>query len=274
MSSSREEVTKLHKQLIDQWGKGNLSNVGKQLSHLKLAILNISFLPTSSQSATTNPAIWKTDLMMARDFLEIGSLYSVAAKDIPSFERYVSQLKCYYFDYQKYLPESTLKYQILGLNLLCLLSQNRVADFHTELELLPAQVIASNVHIVHPVSLEQYLMEGRYNKVFYSKGNVPAESYTFFIDILLNTIRVEIASCMEAAYNQLSIEEAKRILFFKSAKEIEDFVVSQGKKWRVQGNQIIFSLPTDSKSKEPEQLPSKQLITQVVSYARELEMIV
>ncbi len=39
------------------------------------------------------------------------------------------------------------------------------------------------------VSLFQYLMEGSYNKVFLAKGNIPAESYTFFIDILLDTIR-------------------------------------------------------------------------------------
>ena len=40
----------------------------------------------------------------------------------------------------------------------------------------------------HPCPL-QYLMEGSYNKVFLAKGNIPAESYTFFIDILLDTIR-------------------------------------------------------------------------------------
>ena len=63
------------------------------------------------------------------------------------------------------LPESAYKYQLLGLNLLFLLSQNRVAEFHTELELLPADQIQSNVYIRHPLSLEQYLMEGSYNKV-------------------------------------------------------------------------------------------------------------
>nr|KAF6290012.1 proteasome 26S subunit, non-ATPase 8 [Pipistrellus kuhlii] len=80
-------------------------------------------------------------------------------------------------------------HQLLGLNLLFLLSQNRVAEFHTELERLPAKDIQTNVYIKHPVSLEQYLMEGSYNKVFLAKGNIPAESYTFFIDILLDTIR-------------------------------------------------------------------------------------
>ena len=55
----------------------------------------------------------------------------------------------------------------------------------------------NNIYIKHPVSLEQYIMEGSYNKVLSLKGNVPAESYNFFFDILLNTVREEIASCLE-----------------------------------------------------------------------------
>lgn len=71
--------------------------------------------------------------------------------------------------FRDHLPESAYKYQLLGLNLLLLLSQNRVAEFHTELELLPSDQIQSNVYVRHPLSLEQYLMEGNYNKV--SKKN-------------------------------------------------------------------------------------------------------
>ena len=55
-------------------------------------------------------------------------------------------------------------HQLLGLNLLFLLSQNRVAEFHTELERLPAKDIQTNVYIKHPVSLEQVRLrkgEGR-----------------------------------------------------------------------------------------------------------------
>lgn len=81
------------------------------------------------------------------------------------FCRYMAQLKCYYFDYQNCLEESAYKYQLLGLNLLFLLSQNRVAEFHTELELLPMEHIQNDVYIRHPLSIEQYLMEGSYNKV-------------------------------------------------------------------------------------------------------------
>ena len=34
------------------------------------------------------------------DVLEIGVQWSVLVKDIPSFERYMAQLKCYYYDYR------------------------------------------------------------------------------------------------------------------------------------------------------------------------------
>lgn len=53
----------------------------------------------------------------------------------------------------------------MGLNLLFLLSQNRVAEFNTELELLPCNIIETNIYIKHPVAVEQYFMEGSYNKV-------------------------------------------------------------------------------------------------------------
>ena len=71
----------------------------------------------------------------------------------------------YFFPPSNFLPESSLKYELLGLNLLWLLTQNRVAEFHTELELLSPKDIQNNVFIHYPVSVEQYLMEGCYNKV-------------------------------------------------------------------------------------------------------------
>ncbi len=40
-----------------------------------------------------------------------------------------------------------------------------------ELELLPAKDLHQNVYIKHPVSIEQYLMEGSYNKASYLSPN-------------------------------------------------------------------------------------------------------
>jgi 26S proteasome regulatory subunit N12 len=79
-------------------------------------------------------------------------------------------------------------YMLLGLNLLRLLAQNKIAEFHTELELIDPEAL-TNLYIKHPIQVEQCLMEGSFNKVGNSRANVPAEEYGFFIDILMETIR-------------------------------------------------------------------------------------
>nr|XP_008118122.1 PREDICTED: 26S proteasome non-ATPase regulatory subunit 8 isoform X1 [Anolis carolinensis] len=229
-----------------------------------LALLELNFLPTTGSKLT------KQQLILARDILEIGAQWSILKKDIPSFERYMAQLKCYYFDYKDELPESAYKHQLLGLNLLFLLSQNRVAEFHTELERLPAKDIQTNVYIKHPVSLEQYLMEGSYNKVFLAKGNIPAESYAFFIDILLDTVRDEIASCIEKAYEKILFNEATRMLFF-TPKKMTDYAKKRG--W-VLGPNNHYCFTGQQQKPEDATIPSTELAKQVIEYARQLEMIV
>lgn len=62
-------------------------------------------------------------------------------------------------------------HQLLGLNLLFLLSQNRLSEFHTELERLSARNIQTNVYITHPVSLEQV--------------HIPSESIHLWFEIAL-----------------------------------------------------------------------------------------
>jgi 26S proteasome regulatory subunit N12 len=104
-------------------------------------------------------------LFVAREILEIGVEYSVAREDVPAFERYMAMLKTYYMDYSDKLEESPKKFELLGLNLLRLLSQNEIAKFHTELELLDPSTIQENPYISCPVKLEQDIMEGSYRKV-------------------------------------------------------------------------------------------------------------
>ena len=53
----------------------------------------------------------------------------------------------------------------LGLNLLRLLAQGRISDFHIELEAIGSQHL-KNIYISHPIAIEQALMEGSYNKVY------------------------------------------------------------------------------------------------------------
>ena len=86
------------------------------------------------------------------------------------------------------IPPSPQEYPILGLNLLRLLVQNRIAEFHTELELLPQSAL-ENPCIKHAVELEQSFMEGAYNRVLSARQTVPHDTYVYFLDLLAKTVR-------------------------------------------------------------------------------------
>lgn len=264
---SIESAAVVYQELEAAWSVRDCDKVGRLLPQMKLLLLKLSFLPASGGSAVD-----KRELVLARNTLEIGALWSIEKKDIPSFQRYFAQLKCYYFDYNALLPdESAYKYQILGLNLLSLLAQNRVAEFHTELELLPADELR-NVYIKHPISLEQFVMEGSFHKVFLSKGNVPAENYTYFIDILIKTIRDEIASCAEKAYTQVSVPEAGKMLMVSSYEELRSYTLQR--KWQLDPDEKFFVFAHEEKKEKLHFVQNSMLISQSLGYARELEKIV
>eukprot|EP00035_Acanthoeca_spectabilis_P020450 m.432985 g.432985 ORF g.432985 m.432985 type:complete len:260 (+) comp17515_c0_seq1:51-830(+) len=231
------------------------------LSKLKIALTQVGFLPVGGIPP-------KKELHLAREILELGAQWGVKSGNIAAFERYMAQLKAYYFDFAAELDESAFMYELLGLNLLCLLSQNRIAEFHMELERLDTSVIDNSLYISHPVQLEQYVMEGAYNKVFLSKGNVPASTYSFFIDILLDTIREDIADCCEKAYKTLSKDVASKLLLLDSVNDIDGFAATRD--WGSTANQIIFPEPPA----EATAIESTEMMTRALGYARELEKIV
>jgi len=230
---------------------------------LKVVLTYLKFLPGSSKELS------KEELLLAREVLEIGAFCSIARKDIPSFERYMAQLKCYYLDFKNFLPDSVFKNELLGLNLLCLLSQNRVAEFHTELELFsyPDVQILENVYIHKAVSLEQNIMEGRNRQVFIAKNTAPSERYNYFIDILVNTIRDEIAACVEKSYHRLNEKAAMQMLNLKAA-ELKTYAANRG--WTEKDGFFHFVV----EKKHDDIIPSRDLAVNALEYAKELEMIV
>lgn len=90
------------------------------------------------------------------------------------------------------------------------------------------------------------------------------------MDILLCTVRDEIAGCIEKAYEKISLEEASKRLNLKSIDE----VISFGKKrnWVLEPDSVYSFVDKSIKPKEI--LPSEELAEQAIFYARELEMIV
>ncbi|EFX72695.1 26S proteasome non-ATPase regulatory subunit 8-like [Daphnia pulex] len=266
METERKELSALNDQLKIEYQKGftDVKKCSEILEKLKVGLTHIAYLPS------VGAPLVKADLELGRGVLELGALFSISAKDIPAFERYVAQLKSYYLDYSNFLQESSLKYELLGLNLLWLLTQNRVAEFHTELELLSPNDIQKNVFIRYPVSLEQYLMEGCYNKIFKAKKDVPAPSYSYFLDILVDTIRDEIAACMEKSFDKIHFNEAAKMLSITNINTMKEY--GNTREWSMNsGEYYLFQIDV---KKSDESLTALDLAKQTIEYARELEMIV
>merc|ERR1719152_82081 len=195
-------------------------------------MLNFASLPPAAPATPTEAQL--QELLLAREILEHGALLSVKAMDIPAFERYVAQLKIYYSDCATTLPASQRQYPILGLNLLRLLAQNRIAEFHTELELIPTELQHSNIYIKYPAQLEQHIMEGSYNKVLSAKSDgLFSQEGMYFMDMLVDTVREEIAECSEKAYTSIAAAELQNLLMLSSQAELAEFVEQRG--WRIDG---------------------------------------
>lgn len=119
------------------------------------------------------------------------------------------------------VPVSQRQYPILGLNLLRLLAQNRTAEFHTELELVPPALHDSNIYIKYPTQLEQYIMEGSFNKVLSARAEgLFSHEGDYFMGMLTETVREEIANCAEKAYTTMSAEHACQMLMLPALPEL------------------------------------------------------
>jgi len=257
---------------FDKTDAASLDAAQQHLAKLKVAMLSFSSLPPAAPSKPSDAQL--RELLLAREILEHAALLSVRTMDIPAFERYVAQLKVYYSDCAATLPASQREFPILGLNLLRLLAQNRIAEFHTELELVTPEAQATNVYIKYPAQLEQHIMEGSYNKVLAAKRDgVFQNEGMYFMDMLVDTVRDEIAECSEKAYTSIAAAELQGLLMLGSAKELQDF--AEGRGWSVEGATVKFAaMDEEGEKSQVSKLPSTQLIQETLSYAKELERIV
>ncbi|KAJ1286075.1 hypothetical protein BS78_03G326000 [Paspalum vaginatum] len=148
---------------------------------------------------------------------------------------------------------------------------NRIAEFHTELELLPVKAV-EHPCIKHAVELEQSFMEGAYNRVLSARQSVPHPTYVYFMDLLAKTVRDEIARCSEKGYGSLSISDAKQMLMFSSDQELQQYITEEHLEWEIKNGSVFFQKAEESQPCK--EIPSLQLINQTLSYARELERIV
>ncbi|XP_039019996.1 26S proteasome non-ATPase regulatory subunit 8 homolog A-like isoform X2 [Hibiscus syriacus] len=218
MDPQLTEVSQLFERFKAAFVRKDFDTCTNFLSQLKVLLTKFVSLPPLFEN-TPNAV---NELLLAGEIYEHAVVLSVKIEDQDAFERDFFQLKPYYTDVGSRLPLSQQEYLILGLNLLRLLVQNRIAEFHTELELLSATAL-ENPCIKHAVELEQSFMEGAYNRVLGARQTAPHETYVYFTDLLAKTVRDEIAGCSEKAYNYLAINDARQMLLFSSDQELFEY---------------------------------------------------
>ncbi|CAJ1352176.1 unnamed protein product [Effrenium voratum] len=233
--------------------------------------------------------------LLVRETLELACFLSIRKRDLEAFERHVSLLKMLY-DRQKDLPPSDQKYPILGLSLLNLLANDRIGEFHTELELIPVDE-AENMYIKQPVQLERYLMEGNYAKVLEAQKDVPKMYYAFLMEKLIECVRHKVGASLERSYENLPAQQAAQMLILADVPSLQEFAIKENErkarsenddpmsdltpsltrrapvglvKWEVKDGRLHF-IRSEQKRLE---LPAVDLMVNTIGYATDLERIV
>jgi len=213
--------------------------------------------------------------ILAREVYEYATLLSVEKREIEEFEQHMSVLKTYYDeDFRALIPDSQKMYTLIGLHLLYLLAYNKISEYHTEIELIPTDILASNVFISVPVSLELHFVEGSYNKILRQKQAVPHEAYQVFVDKFVDAIRFEIARSAERAYDSLKLADTGKLFMIQNEGELRQFFTSnsgkEGVEWKVDNGRLWFI----RHRADQKEIPSNKMIGVTLEYATELNRIV
>lgn len=238
------------------------------LKELNIELLEIDSLPPLNMESPNA----ENERILAREVYELAVLHSINIGDRDEFQKYVGILRSFYSDFGPNVSESERKYMIIGLYLLYLIVENRLSEYHCELELLTDEQ-KSSAGIKFCTELERRLMVGAYDDVMNAASNPPVDLYGFFLGSLLETVRINIADCAEMSYNTLNPSALKEILMFTTEKEAVAFVNEHYPHWEFNGT--LFKLkPDTTKLSSAEDIPSQKLVSQTLTYAVEMDRIV
>lgn len=233
---------------------------------VKLQLIKFQLVPPFDNDGLTEQQR-ETVLTCARTTWESGVLFSVVTKDIDAFMRYAVQARAYYFELSQLVSNSEHSWVILGLNLMAMLAHNRISEFHTLLERIP-QLKRQREFISFPVKLEQFLMEGAYNKILKVDDALPHPSYGWFMEMLVSSVRSKILDCAGKAYESLSLQQARDL--FKLADDAQLVAVAEERGWKIQDGMLCFNCQQNQNL----EIPSFELIERQLGYATALERIV
>ncbi|CAJ0960237.1 unnamed protein product, partial [Mesorhabditis belari] len=251
----------LHKDLLKKW-----SEKEPKIDQLEAALQAIKKVlsETDSESAEALTTI-------TRDVLEIDALVAAIKGDLQAFSVSISSVMSFYSTLRH---DSAQLYLLQGLNLMYLLVSNRLSDFHVFLEQIDQSIQTNNPYISTPVKLEQWLMEGAYNKIVLTEKNIPSPYYTSFIRIMMDTVRGEIALNLERSFKRLPVRDAQQLLLLDDQPRLTQF--ANERKWKLEGSAYVFDNEEKMETNEAPKssLDTQRIARQTIYYAKQLEMIV
>ncbi|KAJ1917132.1 regulatory particle non-ATPase [Mycoemilia scoparia] len=204
-----------------------------------------------------------------RSILELAAEWAIKVQDIDEFEKHFNQLESFYFDINDRLGESENMSLFFGFNLMRLLVQDRVADFHVALERIDTKY-HNDVNVALPIRIEQHLMEGTYKKIKQEEEALHDKRFKFLFTKLRSRNRKEILDCLQKSYDTLPVADAKRILLWDNRLNFEKFLNECGLKDCLVGNVLVFKTTKE----EASSFPTDEIIENNLLYAQELERIV
>lgn len=240
------------------------------LADLKRSLVTLHSLPPINMR--TSPT-WEQEILLAKEVYEFAVILSVTLGDKDLFQKSVSNVQMYYSLGMGRGADEDMRINIVALNLLFLLVQNRLADFHCELELL-SDADRKHPYVVFCTQLDEHFTIGSYDSILRAASQPPNPSFNFFLNSLLETVRINIADCASSSYASLTIHAATDLLMFKSTAETLSFVEAYYKdEWVVDLKDSSINVKGQQLQRS-EGIPALKVITQSLSYATEMERIV
>mmetsp|Transcript_13005 Transcript_13005/g.41573 ORF Transcript_13005/g.41573 Transcript_13005/m.41573 type:complete len:266 (+) Transcript_13005:29-826(+) len=235
------------------------------LRQLRVALIEFPSLPPAPQASSDAQA----ERMLARSVFELALLLAVKTRDSRGVDKAYAQLHPFYTEFSDELGPSPLRWPVVALYLMHLLVESRLAEFHSEVELIPADA-KSDSCLQFVLGLEAELMQGSYNKIWERRRAQPNPYFAHSMESLVEAVREEVADCAERAYPKINEREAVRMLLFESVDELRTYVESR-EGWALRDDGFLH-FPSETETKQT--VPAERLVRQTLAYATELERIV
>ena len=106
-----------------------------------------------------------------------------------------------------------------------LIQESRLSEYYSLAEAVPEKE-QSNIYLSVPFKIEKYFLEGNYIQLLNTTNILPMKEYSYFIEKLIDTVRIEVAESIQKCCTKLSVDDACQ-LFIIEKKDLELFVNSK-----------------------------------------------